>query len=700
MPRKPAAKSSRRSAGVDKPATPKPTDSRPTARYALLLLLGVACFGFLLHESVLATLIIVTDGAIVLLIWLAALGLGWWTLSLIGLNDEPLRWQLALGAGLGMGLLSLLMLALGSVGLLGRWLWIALLGVMILATVLRAGLAARSAGLDARVPRDWLTTAHWLWLACVPFALLALLAATIPPGLNWSGEAGGYDVLEYHFGGPKEYWLAGRITPLPHNLYTYLPFGAEMLYLLAFVIKGDPFEGIYLAQLLNASLAIGAVAAAWLAGRELGRLSGVVAGVLVGVCPWLVYLSGVAYVENGLLMMSMVATACVVRLLASSTAETRGLLIAAGLAAGFACGFKLTAGPMIALPVGLVVAWFMLRRRPRRWMGVGLYAAGVMVAFCPWMIKNTLQAGNPVFPMRHETFGYRPGLWTDDLAEQWDRAHSPPEQDRPMGARLKRLWQRVIAEPRIGAMLFVAGGVGVVATLAAARSTVLSGVAALGLLMLIVQLVMWLFATHLLARFAVLVILPLALLAAAGAAIDRTSRVGAAARKLLVSLVVLSACVNLVWVGRLYYDHTRDRQGRPFGWFGADHLLAQQNAMNQFTPPTGSTVWMVGEARAFYVARPCIYHVVFSRNPLAEWARDDPSGEATLAWLRERGVTHVYINYSEIDRFGASGNYGWPASLDEAFFDSIRDAGARLIHAERDTRTGRMIYELLEVPAP
>ncbi len=694
MPRKPPGASSTQQAAA------RPSDSHHVLRYGLLLLLVIGGLGFLLHESVLATLIIVTDGAVVLLIGLAALGLGWWTLALIGLSDAPLRWQLVLGAGLGMGLMSLLVLALGSLGLLSQWLWIALLGAMILALALRAGLVVRSAGgLDSVSRRDAPTRAHLLWLACIPFALLALLVATIPPGLNWSGEAGGYDVLEYHLGGPKEYWLAGRIVALPHNIYTYLPGNAEMLYLLAFVIKGAPFEGIYLAQLLNASLAIGTVAAAWLAGRELGSLPGIVAGALVGVCPWLVYLSGVAYVENGMLMMGMLALAIVVRLIVARQDRPGPWLIACGLAAGLACGFKLTAGPMIVLPVGMVVIWLVVARRPRRWMGVALYAASVFVAFCPWMMRNTLQAGNPVFPLMHETLGYRPGLWTDELAERWDRAHAPPAHDRPLGPRMTRLWQRVVAEPRIGAVLVAAAGVGVVSALVA-RSTALAGVGAACGVILVVQVITWLFATHLLARFAVPILLPLALLAALAGAVREPSRIGAALRGLSVVLVVLAASVNLVGVGRLYYDHTRDRQGRPLGWFGVDHLLAKQNTINQVTPPTGTAVWMVGEARAFYVARPCIYHVVFSRNPLAEWARDDPSGAETLAWLRQRGVTHLYVNWSEIDRFRAAGNYGWPESLDEAFFASIRQAGARLVDAERDTRTGRIIYELLEVPAP
>ena len=34
-----------------------------------------------------------------------------------------------------------------------------------------------------------------------------------------------FDAIEYHLQGPKEYFQAGRIAFLPHNVYTSMPFG-------------------------------------------------------------------------------------------------------------------------------------------------------------------------------------------------------------------------------------------------------------------------------------------------------------------------------------------------------------------------------------------------------------------------------------------------------------------------------------------
>ena len=60
---------------------------------------------------------------------------------------------------------------------------------------------------------------RWLWLTVVPFAALMMIVALQPPGILWLEEGLGYDVLEYHLQTPKEYYLSGAITYLPHSLY-------------------------------------------------------------------------------------------------------------------------------------------------------------------------------------------------------------------------------------------------------------------------------------------------------------------------------------------------------------------------------------------------------------------------------------------------------------------------------------------------
>ena len=74
-----------------------------------------------------------------------------------------------------------------------------------------------------------------LIVAVVPFLVAMLLGSMLPPV--------DFDVKEYHLQGPKEFFQAGRITMLPHNVYTSFPFLTEMLSLLGMVIRDDWYWG-------------------------------------------------------------------------------------------------------------------------------------------------------------------------------------------------------------------------------------------------------------------------------------------------------------------------------------------------------------------------------------------------------------------------------------------------------------------------
>ena len=70
-----------------------------------------------------------------------------------------------------------------------------------------------------------------------PFVVAMILAAMLP--------SIDFDVLEYHLEGPKEYFQSGRISYLPHNVYTNMPFNVEMLHLLAMEVMGDWWWGAF-----------------------------------------------------------------------------------------------------------------------------------------------------------------------------------------------------------------------------------------------------------------------------------------------------------------------------------------------------------------------------------------------------------------------------------------------------------------------
>jgi hypothetical protein len=484
---------------------------------------------------------LLTDGLVALGILMAATTFGMWFVPLFSPGQPlALRWHVIFGAGLGTGFLSLGMLGIGAMGLLYRPVIIGgllVLGAAGLARLLilllrhQACLMPEARLFDKQPTGKRFEPACVMLLGLMPILALTLLAATVPPGVIWAEEGFGYDVLEYHLGVPKEYHHDGQITYLPHNIYSNFPLNAEMLYLLAMVVKDDAIEASILAKYLNALLAVLFVATAWIIGREYDPVVGVVCALVAGAAPWVMFLCGVAYTENGMLFFGMLSAACL-GLLADprrSGSISWRLVSLAGLFAGLSCGFKYTAVAMIALPLLIalcILSYVEWRSRTRAGseqrdlrspgsavqpsarviLNPTLFLLGTLVTFSPWLIKNTVMTGNPIFPLAYDSLGAREGVWTDSLADRWQRGHQVEAKDASWKARLGRFKERVLVNRRLGWWLIA---LSLPILLSAARSPFDLGL----FVMFVLQAIVWLMFTHLFARFAVVMLIPLTILA-------------------------------------------------------------------------------------------------------------------------------------------------------------------------------------------
>ncbi|GAG47316.1 unnamed protein product, partial [marine sediment metagenome] len=88
---------------------------------------------------------------------------------------------------------------------------------------------------------------------------------------------------------------------------------------------------------------------------------------------------------------------------------------------------------------------------------------------------------------------------------------------------------------------------------------------------------------------------------------------------------------------------------------GGDFLKEQMPVARCFEEinrlPERSVILFIGEARPFYVERRKIFWTVFDRNVFEEMAMASASTDVLAEELRARGVTHVFINYGEIERY-------------------------------------------------
>lgn len=685
-------------------------------------------------ESLVALAIVVLEALTSIGLLAAAALAGMWLVPIIGLIRESWRDRLMLGAGLGIGTACILVLVVGALGLIRPGL-LALAVVLVIAALLRAVLDIRRAWLSQKPvetdasaqPPDKLAAEqsrrqalalsgyHYLWLLAAPFLAITVLAATLPPGILWREEAWGYDVLEYHLAVPKEFYEAGRIFFMPYNVYSNFPLNSEMLSLFTMALRGDPIEAALAAQVLNVGLALLFVAAAWWTARTFSTRAGITAGVLAAITPWITYLAGIAYVEPGMLALGMLALGAMLRAVRSDTHKGRWA-IAAGLLAGFSCGFKYTAIPLIAAPIA-ILPLFNTAPWASRFKQIGLFTAAALLAFSPWMIRNWVNTGNPLFPLAYSVFGARPGVWDAELQARWEHGHGRGGAALDSGKSiLKTALDRTLIDIRLGPVLCVLALIGAIKC--RDRWTLAF------LLMLAIQAAIWFSATHLFARFAVIFLLPLLLLAARLAG-DLKSRwtIGA-----VVFVVTLSAAWNLYQLTALYYIHTRmgpeARSMAAHGhlnwfvsgeWPGVDYLKIVNALENH------PRVMFVGEARTFYVRPPREYAVVFNHHPLAEAVKQRvgpaepgtaPPGDAAstqaaavpaqsdyhavIRWLHDRGVTHVLVHWLELARL--RGTYGLDPQLTPELFDQLESAGLMKMGDFMLDDNGMPYATLYEVP--
>ncbi len=279
----------------------------------------------------------------------------------------------AFSGGVGLAAWSLFTLACGMAG----WLWRPLfVGVLLLGLIVSTVIWWRdrsrreeTATPDPMMP--WWQRQFFgesllplgVIVVVTPFLLAMALGSMLP--------STDFDVKEYHLGGPKEFFQNGRITFLPHNVYTSFPFLTEMLSLSAMVIRDDWYRGALAGKLVLMAFApLSALAIFALARRLVSPAAGWWAVLIHLSTPWIYRISIIAYTEGGLAFYLVAALLAVV-LLRDTLRDDRGrstLGVAAlvGCLAGSAAACKYPGLVMVTIPISMTAIWFCFRSHPLR----------------------------------------------------------------------------------------------------------------------------------------------------------------------------------------------------------------------------------------------------------------------------------------------------------------------------------------------
>ncbi|MFH1538367.1 MAG: phospholipid carrier-dependent glycosyltransferase [bacterium] len=302
--------------------------------------------------------------------------------------------------GAGAWLVSLAILALGAAGLWqARAIW-GLLGVAAVAFLVHDTFVSikKSKEDDAApagepAPRPAWAPAAWVVLAAAAAANLVRCLA--PPTA--------FDALSYHFAVPKLYLAEGTVKFLPTIPYSNFPLTAEMLFLPA-LAAGSPAA----ASMLHAGFGLMTAAMLFFWARRNFSLPAALVSAVV------FYLTPLVSLESPTAMIDLVATfyaAVAVMCLAPEKPAGDGAdsAAAAALFAGIAVSVKWSCAIVPAIAVVLLLLRHIAGKReikisPARLM---LLSALFVAPSLPYLVKNFILAGNPVWPVLAGVFGGR-----------------------------------------------------------------------------------------------------------------------------------------------------------------------------------------------------------------------------------------------------------------------------------------------------
>jgi hypothetical protein len=543
-------------------------------------------------------------------------------------------------AGLGFGTLSLLLLGLGAAGLYSPGILKAVFLVLCGAALTGARWWWRWLPKDAPGPRARLGPWEGAAMALLALTIALEVCGALTPEIF-------YDSLVYHLALPELYLLKGRLAPIPYNIFSGLPLGMQMLYGLALALSDEK-----LASLLHLSLGLATAAAIYVIGKRFfTRAAGILAALSFLACPMTLYAGWGCGVDLGAGFYCIGAfMAMLCDLFAAddlAVQEKRPLWPAcAGLLLGFACGTKYNVLPLAAVLVA-VYTW-----QSRSWRGSAVMCAAAGAAFAPWLIKNIVLFGDPLYPYLRGMFGdagwivawqsfvdatgsRSPAIlrtlagWKELLLQPWTASVGAwPMGDWPGSVYLMLVpWLFIMRPGRPVARALLAAAAG--------------------------SYLVWALATNLV-RF----LLPAFSLMALCAALAVEGGVWPWWLRRIGWLVV--------FYGGLFNIQVAFRQGAGFGQWQylmgqvsrADYLKIRRQTyplpyfsaaefINRDLPPRAK-VLVLGESRTYYIERDCIAATVFDRNPFwtaAEQARD---GDDLLSRVRGLGITHVFLSADQL----------------------------------------------------
>ena len=561
-----------------------------------------------------------------------------------------------------------------------------------------------------------------------------------------------YDSLIYHLAVPNFYAIQHKITLMPYNAFSNLPLTHGMLYLAALLIKG-----VALAKLVNYSALTLTVAAALAIGvRYFSWRTGLWAALIFYTIFHTMASAWSAGTEILLTFFSILAiysvmvhntTADAARVSDNSAAPLpsgpagsqagqaggkRWLWLAA-VFSGLSMGVKYT-GLFTALGVMLVYAFHERKNISAAVKDLAIFTLIASLFICPWLVKNYLYTGNPVYPAMTDVF--KPDIYTDAA-----KLKSFLGESRQMGELKLTEWAAapwnitmgkvgnseyftplfifllplcfLLAPPFWGLRFHLRDHIADTGSGAGPKRAGLAPPAGAALLSLwLYFLAVWLTwsGSSTMVRF-LMPAYPAAGLIISGYLFSDTQRPLKAALKAIVLLLCLT---GLYWSTLVFYSQGRWKP--VFGHVTKDEYLSHTQPtypyshyagikfINENLPPDSKTL-IVGDGRSLYLEKNFMISTAFDKTPLVEYALASGSGAELYARMKAEGLTHILLNVAEGARLARDYRMFYFDARALAVFNDLWAAHVKEVYFYDEVQGGRAInrievYELVDKRDP
>lgn len=455
-----------------------------------------------------------------------------------------------------------------------------------------------------------------------------------------------YDQWHQHLGFPWLWLSEGSIHLIPRNYYSYMPVNSSLMY--AF---GLGSLGAWSAQAIHWWSGVMTVLVCGLMGRRVvADGGGWWAGMIMATTPAVVHLAASGGSDLVVTMFGAAAWLALLRTRDEGALQIRWWLMA-GAFAGLAAGTKYTALGTVALPLAAAA---LALHAPWKTGSIGAFIRGAgaatlggAVTLGPWVIRNFLATGAPLFPFM--TGPFRQMLKTD-----------PATLDRFSGwlSGFDLRLDHLVDGLDLGTFTAPVGGFAPAGLLwlgcAAATVVVLPGLRKPTTAALVAGTVVgigfWLTGLHVV-RYLLPALIPMAAVLGGGLAMTLRSSTRST-RWAIVSLVLVSVAWNLT---TMLHPVGFQRLGCTLGLNPVAPLLerwvSSSLAFEEVAKlPKNAKILLVAESRALGFERAVELEHPFGESRLEEIARLNDSIDEMAAVLAGEGFTHVLTNRWEARR--------------------------------------------------